>query len=58
MMTVPVGLRVQELEFTLKQIIPNITEVNDVDMLRLVEAIERAYAHVLIEAAFRGVVEY
>lgn len=55
---IPMTQNVQELQRNIGHIIPTLTEISDPELLALVQAIERAYAHILIEAGLRGVVEY
>ena len=56
--TPPLHQHVQDLQKNITHIIPNLTEIPDPELVALVTLIERTYAHVLIEAGFRGVVEY
>lgn len=54
----PVNQNVLELQRNIGHVIPALTEIPDTELLALVQAVERAYAHILIEAGLRGVVEY
>jgi len=49
---------IKDLQKNVNHIIPELTETTDEDLIALIRAIERAYAHVLIEAGLRGVVDY
>jgi len=49
---------IKDLQKNVNHIIPELTQTTDEDLIALIRAIERAYAHVLIEAGLRGVVDY
>jgi hypothetical protein len=58
MTALPRNQHIQDLQKTVTRIIPELTQTTDEDILALITDIERVYAHVLIEAGLRGVIEY
>ena len=57
-MTLTRWQHIKDLQRSVAHIIPELTQTTDVELIALMQVIERAYAHVLIEAGFRGVVDY